>query len=267
MATGIERQRTEALFGVRRHVRAFRSDPAIAGSPQSRFARSETQTHLRLKRLAFLWAQAQGFSACAMEVSLPKCRYRADVAAYRSRPRQIGSTAVFECKQALCDLRRDNCQSDSARRRIDALCKRRELLEMRLHAHYPNLRTGGSLFPEFDSENFMAIGHHGYPRLLRELRALQNRLYDCSKFDKLIRYRSANLFFLVLPEELFREPEIPAGWGALVELNGALTLTRKPVWYETTEQNRIRLLHRIAMAGTRALNRNLYDPRVSLQLT
>ena len=217
----------------------------------------ETAQHARLKRLVFLWAQAQGFSACAMEVSLPKCRYRADVAAYRSHPRQIGSTAVFECKQALCDLRRDNCRTGAARRRLEAICKRRQILETRLRAHYPNLRNGGSLFPEFDSENFVAIGHRGYPRLLRELRALQNRLYDCTKFEKLIRYRRANLFFLVLPEELFRDPEIPAGWGALVESNGVLRLIRKPVWYETTEENRIRLLHRIAVAGTRNLSREL----------
>ena len=229
-------------------------------------ANGETAQHARLKLLAFLWAQAQGFSACAMEVSLPKCRYRADVAAYRSHPRQIGSTAVFECKQALCDLRRDNCQSESARRRLEAVCKRRQLLEARLRAHYPDLRNGGSLFPELDSENFIAIGHHGYPRLLRELRALQNRLYDCSKFDKLIRYRCANLFFLVLPEQLFHDPEIPPGWGALVESSGTLRLARKPIWYETTEENRTRLLHRIAVAGTRALNRNLHHPSASLQL-
>src|SRR6202035_6181623 len=124
MAAGIETQCAEARFGVHGHVRAFKSGPAITGSSQSKFARSETQTHFRLKRLAFLWAQAQGFSACAMEVSLPKCRYRADVAAYRSHRRQIGSTAVFECKQALCALRRDNCQSDAARRRLEAICKR-----------------------------------------------------------------------------------------------------------------------------------------------
>jgi hypothetical protein len=31
----------------------------------------ETERHARLKRLAFLWAQTQGYSACAMEVSLP----------------------------------------------------------------------------------------------------------------------------------------------------------------------------------------------------
>ena len=229
-------------------------------------ANGETAQHARLKGLAFLWAQSQRFSACAMEVSLPRCRYRADVAAYRSHPKQIGSTAVFECKQVLCDLRRDNCRTDAARRQLEAICERRQILETRLHAHYPSLRNGDSLFPEFDSENFAAIGHRGYARLLVELRALQNRLCGCTKFDKLIRYRCANLFFLVLPEKLFRDPEIPAGWGALVESNDALILARKPVWYETTEENRIRLLHRIAVAGTRAQNRKLQDLGVFPQL-
>ena len=61
----------------------------------------------------------------------------------------------------------------------------------------------------------------------------------------------------MVPEEIFRDGQIPVGWGALVESNGALTLVRKPIWYETTEENRIRLLHRIALAGTRALNHQL----------
>jgi hypothetical protein len=217
----------------------------------------ETARHARLKRLAFLWAQAQGFSACAMEVSLPKCRYRADVAAHRWQRGQTGSTAIFECKQALCDLRRDNCYSEAALRRLEAICERRQIFEIRLREHYPNLRYGDSLFPEFDSENFTAIGHRGYAHLLRDMRVLQNRLYDCTKFDKLIRYRCANLFFLVLPEELFRDSEIPVGWGALVESDGVLTLMHKPLWQETTAEDHILFLERIAIAGTRALNRQL----------
>jgi hypothetical protein len=220
-------------------------------------AHGETERHARLKRLAFLWAQAQGYSACAMEVSLPKCPYRADVAAYRPRPKKIGSTAIFECKQTLCDLRRDNCHSDAARQRLETICQRRQILETRLRTHYPNLRNGDSLFPEFDSHDFTVIGHGGYARLLRELRALQTRLYDCTKFDKLIRYRSANLFFLVLPADLFRDWEIPVDWGALVESDGALRLMHKPIWQETTAEDRVRFLHRIAAAGTRALNRQL----------
>src|SRR5436190_416701 len=162
----------------------------------------ETAQHARLKGLAFLWAQAQGFSACAMEVSLPKCRYRADVAAYRWQRKQPGSTAIFECKQALCDLRRDNCHSEATRRRLEVICQRRQVLEARLRAHYPHLRNGDSLFPELDSQNFIAIGHRGYARLLRDLRALQNQLYDCTKFEKLLRYRCANLVCLVLPEQV-----------------------------------------------------------------
>src|SRR5215475_5350890 len=104
-------------------------------APRVRRTGGETERHGRLKRLAFLWAQAQGYSACAMEVSLPKCRYRADVAAYRLAPKKIGTTAIFECKQALCDLRRDNCQSDAARARLETISRRRQLLEARLREH------------------------------------------------------------------------------------------------------------------------------------
>src|SRR5262249_11461754 len=219
--------------------------------------RGETAQHARLKQLAFVWAQAHGFLACAMEVSLPKCRYRADVVGYRPHPKQIGSTAVFECKQALCDLRRDNCHSESAHRRLEAMCERRQFLESRLRTHYPNLHNGDSLFPEFDCENFSVIGHRGYARLVRELRVLQNRLCDCTKFEKLIRYRCANLFFIVLPEQLFRESEVPVGWGALVESNGTLTLVGKALWHDAAEQDRLRLLQRIAIAVTRVLKRQL----------
>jgi len=217
----------------------------------------ETTQHARLKQLAFIWAQIHGFSACAMEVTLPRCQYRADVAGYRNVPKQVGSTAVFECKQALCDLRRDNCHTESARRRLEAICNRRQILEARLRTHYPKLHNGDSLFPEFDSENFSAIGHRGYTRLIREMHALQNRLYDCTKFEKLIRYRCANLFFIVLPEQLFRESEVPVGWGALVESNNALMLVRKSILHESTAANRLHVLHRIAIAGTRNLNREL----------
>jgi hypothetical protein len=220
-------------------------------------AYGETARHSRLKRLAFLWAQAHGYSACAMEVTLPRSRYRADVAAYRPQAKKIGSTAIFECKQALCDLRRDNCHSNIARQRLEAICRRRQILETRLRVHYPNLRNGDSLFPEFDSHDFTAIGHRGYARVLSELKAQQNRLYDCTKFDKLTRYHRANLYFLVLPKELFRDSEVPVGWGALVESDGALTLMRRPVWQETTPENRIHFLQRVAAAGTRAFNRQL----------
>jgi hypothetical protein len=73
----------------------------------------------------------------------------------------------------------------------------------------------------------------------------------------LLRYRCANLFFLVVTDELYNEAEIPAGWGALVESDGTLSLLRKPVWHENTPESRLGLLERVARAGTRALSREL----------
>jgi len=217
--------------------------------------RAETEAHLRLKRLALLWAQANGYSACAAEVSLPQCRYRADVAAYRSQLRAQTVTAIFECKQARPDLRRDNCETATTRERLRSLGRRREILEKHLRIHYPTLRTGDSLFAEYDSHDFDSIGHCGYRRVLREAAALTNRLYGGTKFECLVRYRCANLFFLVLPNEMFRETDAPAGWGVLVEMNGALRLIRKPAWHDNANESRVRLLQRIAMAGTRQFNR------------
>ena len=225
--------------------------------PEVTVRRNETHAHEQLKRLAFIWAQSQGYAACAMEVSLARCRYRADVAAYRSNSNENGSTAIFECKQALPDLRRDNCQGDATRQRLETVCRRRHVLEKHLRIHFPNLRIADSLFPEFDSHNFQAIQHRGYARVLRELGALQNRLYDCTKFEKLVRYRCANLFFLVMPRELFRESEIPIGWGALVQCGEELRLERKPAYYENSPELRSGLLQRIAAAGTRLLNKQL----------
>lgn len=226
-------------------------------SPLNGRSRCETDAHRQLKRLALLWAQAQGYSACALEVSLPRCAYRADVAAYRPQGKQTGATAIFECKQALVDLRRDNGCTATTLKRLDAVHRRRKTIEKHLRVHYPALRIPDSLFAEFDSHNFLGIEHRGYARVLREQNALQNRLFDCTKFETLIRYGCANLFFLVLPNELFRESEIPLGWGALVEQEGGLKISRKPLWHDVAEDNRLRFLERIAAAGTRALNRQL----------
>lgn len=228
--------------------------------------RSETDRHIRLKRLALVWAQANGYSACAAEVGLPKCRYRADVAAYRPQPKQPGTTAIFECKQALADLRRDNCRSAATRERLGSVNRRREILEKHLRIHYPTLRTGDSLFPEYDSHDFSMIGHRNYGRVLRELAALQNHLGGGVKFERLVRYRCANLFFLVVPDELYLESVVPPGWGALVEANGSLTLTRKPNWHDTAAETRWRFLQRIATAGTRQFNRALGITREEIGL-
>jgi hypothetical protein len=233
------------------------SSPADGTAPVPPRKRGETKAHRQLKRLAVLWAQAQGYSACAVEVTLPSCRYRADVAAYRARGSEPGITAIFECKQVRSDLRRDNCCSSSARERLATVQKRRQVLEKHLRVHHPTLRAGESLFPEFDAHDFGAIEHRSYARVVRELGALQKRLHGGTKFECLTRYRCANLFFLVVPNELYHEAEVPLGWGALVQSGGSLDVRVKPAWHDNSAENRLKFLQRIAAAGTRHLNRQL----------
>ncbi len=233
-------------------------DPSLTlAQPRAR-RHGETAAHLALKRLALLWAQENGYPLCALEVSLPQCRYRADVAAYRPQKNNgLGVTALFECKQSAPDLRRDDCRSPATLARLASIYRRREILEKNLRIHYPTLRTGDTLFPEWESYDFSGLVHRGYARVTRELISLQRQLRDGRKFEKLVRYGCANLFFLVAPNDLLREPEAPLGWGLLVEKAGALTLLRKPVWHESAEAARLRILQKIAAAGTRQLNRQL----------
>jgi hypothetical protein len=237
---------------------AFLDPAARSGDEKPDRRGGETAAHRELKRLALVWAQVNGYPLAAPEVSLPKCRYRADVAAYRpERNGTLGHTVVFECKQSRTDLRRDDCRSPDMLRRLDAVYRRQQVLERNLRVHYPTLRSGEILFPEWDDFDFAAIEHRGYRRVVRELSALQNQLRDGRKFEKLSRYGCANLFYLVAPNELMRLPEVPLGWGLLTAVEDRLTLARKPVWHESSEAARLRVLQRIAASGTRQLNRRL----------
>jgi hypothetical protein len=217
----------------------------------------ETEAHAGLKRLAMIWAQACGYSACALEVHLPHCRFRADVAAFRE-DRDGDRAAIFECKQSLSDLRRDNCNSAAALDRLQTVEARREIIERNLRVHYPTLGKGDSLFSDFETFDFSQVNHRGYSGVTRDAAGLRQRLISCTKFEKLAQYCCANLFYLVIGQSLHETGfERPRGWGLLVEKNAMLELAQKPVWHEMSVENKMRFLRRLGAAATRALNREL----------
>ena len=221
---------------------------------QLEFGRGETAAHARLKRLALIWAQAERYSICAPEVQLPRCRYRADVAAYR-HDRDCARTAVFECKQCPADLRRDNCDSNAELRQLESLARRREILERNLRIHFPSLRRGETLFPDCDGFDFASLNHRSYSKVTREYTALQQRLRISTKFETLVRYRCANLFYLVIPARLLGDMCAPTGWGILIERGETLELIQQPVWHDVLAQARDSFLRCVARAATRAVNR------------
>ena len=215
---------------------------------------AESPHHLVLKRLAFHWAREVGYRACATEVLVPKCHFRADLAACRPALRgatEPGVTAIFECKQSRADLLRDSAEAEAARANLRELTGRRLELEALLRVHHPSLANGDSLFAEWTSYSLEAVRHEGYQSVLRGIQAAQRRLRLRTKFEKLCRYRCANLCYLVMEEGLCETAELPLGWGVLVRKGEQLELQSKPVWQESDAATRLALLQRIASAGTR----------------
>jgi hypothetical protein len=213
-------------------------------------ARNETPSHIRLKALAFAWAQTAGMTIAATEVSIPKSRFRADLVAIQ--PETVGKTAVFECKQARSDLLKDARDSVATRAELEILASRLRDLERLIGEHRPDLRKGDTLFPQFDSVDLSATRHDGYRRALSALATLQTRLIRGTKFSQLFRWRSADLFYLVAEPGIFARSEVPAGWGLLVREGDRLLLERRPVEVDSGNEARERLRWAVAAAGTRA---------------
>jgi hypothetical protein len=231
----------------------------------------ESQEHIELKRLALAWAQEHGFPIAATEVSLPSFRFRLDVAAYcpgkaprmpstgerRSAPRNraaVGLTVVFECKVSRPDYLRHARSVAKTLQDLERFTAKKLRLEEILRIHFPSIRNGDSLFPEYETLNFERPGYEDYQIVLEEIRRLSFQLHAKTKFDKLSKWRAANLHYVVAEPELFRMHELPAGWGLLLRSGNALEPVIRPVFQEVDESQRLALLHRIALAGTRAAN-------------
>ena len=229
---------------------------------------SESAAHRELKRLALIWAQAHGYRAAAAEVSLPNYRFRLDVAAYRQgrirevqpggrgRWRQaVGITAVFECKASKEDFRRDARSLETTADRLKILDARRARIEEELRLFYPSILNGDSLFQEYHSVDFQRPGHERYQQTLRDIGRLHRRLHANTKFDRLVRWGAANLFWVVADPGVIASHEVPPGWGLLLHQGGVLDIAVKPLLHEVPETERLALFHRIAMASSRAVNR------------
>jgi hypothetical protein len=243
-------------------------------------SRSESPTHLALKRGALHWAQNQGFDVVAEEVRIPRSSYRADVVACDTTLKggpQVLRTAVFECKQSRSDLLKDSRAVKQTLDRIGELTERKQELDRLLGTHYPSLRTGDELFHEFVVPvDPAALGHVGYTQTVRELEKLQRRLYGKTKFDKLYQWRSADLHYLVVLDGLLQPHECPHGWG-LLSWDGAsydaerpdaplLTQHSLPELCNATPAHRLEMLIGVAKTATRSANRAQSSSRPATDL-
>lgn len=212
----------------------------------------ESAAHRRLKALALEWARTRRLVLAATEVRLPRCTYRADVAA--ATPRVLtdaACTAVFECKASRADILRDSSPETGAAAEIAALAGRLRELRTLIAGHRPDLRRGEELFAEFDAYDLRGLRHDTHDRLEADLRVAQRKLHERTKFARLGRWRPASLLYVVAKEGVVEPHEVPDGWGLLVRREESLELALKPCLNPTTPAERVALLERIAAAGVR----------------
>lgn len=210
-------------------------------------ARGESVAHRALKRLAVAWALENRLTLCGTEVRVPRSAYRADVAAAMPRVTASSScTAIFECKAGRPDFRRDAASEVEAAAEVLALRTRLSALREAIGVHRPDLRRGEELFPLFDALDLRGVKHAAHVRLTRDLRAAERRCGAGTKFSRLARWRAASLLFLVVEPDVMAPAELPAGWGLLERSGDGLVLRVKPCLHETTVEERVAFVERIA---------------------
>jgi hypothetical protein len=218
----------------------------------------ESAAHRELKRFAVAWALAHRLALCGTEVRLPRSGYRADVAAAMPRIASPGAcTAVFECKASRADFRRDAAPETETATEVAALRVRVAALREAIGAHRPDLRRGEELFALFDAVDLRGVKHEMHARLTRELRVRERRLLEGTKFSRLTRWRSATLLYLVAEPGVLAPAELPDGWGLLERAGAELVLRVKPCLHETTAEERVAFVERIAASACSGVRRRL----------
>ncbi len=195
----------------------------------------ETPDHLELKAMALRWLAADGCAVAACEVRCPISRYRVDAAGYADPPPpqrpaafraavpggpapRLGRTTFVECKVSRADFLRDTRDRPRLLAERDRL--HRELEHVRaefIRPLEPHLRRGdGFLFPEMESWAYEQSASHAARVIVRELRRIDQALYQETKFFMLAQYRLAGRLLLLTPPGLIEPGELPRKWGWLV---------------------------------------------------
>ncbi len=163
-----------------------------------------------------------------------------------------GQTYAMECKQSRADFLRDAGVEVSAVRELGVVKEEVEELRQLLGVHLPDCRQGSVLFREFDEYDFGDLRHERWRRLVSRLSLLERKLAEGVKFSRLVRYASANFFYLVVEEGVLADArEIPPAWGCLVREGGSLRLEREATSLASPVNAKLAYLERISARASK----------------
>jgi len=220
-----------------------------------------------MRQAVLRWLEdTKGVSGAAINVPTRISRFRADLAAFWSRPVQNvhseGPQRVLEPVRTSiiqCCLEREDCWPDCARS-SELLPLLRDLkeriweTERQIRGEEPELRETNTLFEEYAEWRYEDTGNREYHHLKREIEKTEHALYHGTQFDRIRRAHLADWLFLAVPEGLVAPSELTDGWGLLwVMADLSVQEVVSPQDRECLPANRIHLVQNIAVAAREAV--------------
>jgi hypothetical protein len=219
-----------------------------------------------LQRAALRWLEkTDSPTGMALNVFTRIARYRADVGAFWSRPRQNpgpGPTRVlapYRTALVLCHTARESCWPACARSEemLPELRRARDELaavEARIREQEPHLRDSDVLFEELAIWHYHGTRDPEYHELRARIEALQDAVYQGTQFECIQRAQLADFLYLAVPEGVVRPGELAAGWGLLwVRPDFSLEVVADAEDQDCDESNRFHLVQNIAAASASAV--------------
>jgi hypothetical protein len=233
----------------------------------SLLARKRADDRRNLRRAVLRWLLKEDPpTACATGVMTRITRFRADVAAFWSKPvrnpHEEGPGQILTPIRAAliqCHLGRDECWPDCSRS-AELIPRLRELkarlvdVEGQIRRDEPGLRETGSLFEEYAEWRYESSSNREYHQLKREIEKTEHALYHGTRFERIRSACLADQLYLAVPDKLVLPEELADGWGLLwVSDDLRVTVAARPAPRECLPQNRLHLVQNTAAAASRAV--------------
>lgn len=190
-------------------------------------------------------------------------RYRADVAAFWSRPVRNrnaegpgrvlvpATTAVYQCYVSRQQCWPQCAQAEKLLPELREMKSKLELLKDQIRQQEPELQDNNALFEEFAEWNYHKTSNPQFHHLQEQLRDMEQAVFTGTRFEQIRHADIVDELYLVVPENLVQPEELAEGWGLLwvndhLEIQPIKTATPK----ECLPDNRMHLIQNIAAANT-----------------
>ncbi len=219
-------------------------------------------TRLELCRAVMAWLAGQDATGLAMQTPTRISRFRADVAAFWSRPgRNPGGegpgqlmlpaqTVIVECRRNRAACWPDCANSQELSPELLKLRQKQQQLEEKIRRAEPELRRTDMLFEEYTEWQYEKSQSSDYQKLCREIHQREEALYRGTRFEAIMRVRLADFHYLAVPAKTVHPHELATGWGLLWVRNDLMAELVAPAANQHCRgENRLHLVQNIAGAS------------------